>query len=578
LAALVPEAAGRCGALRVTPVTSYRGRETTPSFSPDGSQIAFSWDGQKGDNVDIYVKVIGENRALRLTSDPRPEFSPAWSPDGRQIAFCRDEQDTSEIVLISALGGPERVIAKLQKLGESEHPDAPIASKGSGDPNDRPLAWFPKGESLAIVGRNSRAGPNRIFLLSISTGEMKALTSPPDRSWGHNLAFARTLSEYFTSARIYVVPLSDTEAPVGEPQLLARRKEDMVAGLAWTSDSRGRIFASGRRLWSIALRDRILKPLALPGYNPKSLAISAKGDRIAFAESTEKDLDIWRADGPALVHGGSGVAPVPPTRLISSTQMDTNPQYSPDGSRIAFTSSRSGTLQIWICDSDGSNPVELTNVETGAASPRWSPDGRYIAFDSPTGGTADIYVVPAQGGPVRRITPESSDENMASWSQNGKWIYFESNRSGVFQIWKAPLAAGIAVQVTHNGGADAFESRDGKFVYYAKWRQRGIWRTPAEGSGPETLVIDRGSPYHWGLFDKGVCLIDIEAAAGPAAGPVIDCLNFDTNRITTVSRLPKNTHMNVDGPSFSISRDGRWILYATVEREESDILMVENFR
>jgi dipeptidyl aminopeptidase/acylaminoacyl peptidase len=186
--------------------------------------------------------------------------------------------------------------------------------------------------------------------------------------------------------------------------------------------------------------------------------------------------------------------------------------------------------------------------------------------------------VPAQGGPVRRITPESSDENMASWSQNGKWIYFESNRSGVFQIWKAPLAAGIAVQVTHNGGADAFESRDGKFVYYAKWRQRGIWRTPAEGSGPETLVIDRGSPYHWGLFDKGVCLIDIEAAAGPAAGPVIDCLNFDTNRITTVSRLPKNTHMNVDGPSFSISRDGRWILYATVEREESDILMVENFR
>ena len=71
-------------ALHVVPVTSYRGRETTPSFSPDGSQIAFSWDGEKGGNLDIYVKLTGENRALRLTTDPRPEYSPAWSPDGRQ--------------------------------------------------------------------------------------------------------------------------------------------------------------------------------------------------------------------------------------------------------------------------------------------------------------------------------------------------------------------------------------------------------------------------------------------------------------------------------------------------------------
>jgi Tol biopolymer transport system component len=73
----------------VVPVTSYPGRETGPSFSPDANQIAFSWDGDKGDNLDIYVKLLGENGALRLTSDPQPEYSPAWSPDGRHIAFCR---------------------------------------------------------------------------------------------------------------------------------------------------------------------------------------------------------------------------------------------------------------------------------------------------------------------------------------------------------------------------------------------------------------------------------------------------------------------------------------------------------
>jgi Tol biopolymer transport system component len=254
--------------------------------------------------------------------------------------------------------------------------------------------------------------------------------------------------------------------------------------------------------------------------------------------------------------------------------MDTNPQYSPDGTRIAFTSSRGGTVQIWVCDSNGADPVQLTNFETDAATPRWSPDSRYIAFDSPTGGAADVYVVPAKGGPVRRITPESSEDDVASWSHDGKWIYFESDRSGVFQIWKAPLGQGTTVPVTENGGAEAFESVDGKFVYYTKHAQRGIWRKPTEGGGPETLVIDRGSPYHWGLFHNGVCLMDVEAAAGPT----IDCLAFDTNRITTVSRLPKNTRINGEGPSFSVSPDGRWILYVTVEREESDIMMVDNFR
>jgi Tol biopolymer transport system component len=259
--------------------------------------------------------------------------------------------------------------------------------------------------------------------------------------------------------------------------------------------------------------------------------------------------------------------------LISSTRLDTNPQYSPDGKRIAFTSTRTGTLQIWVCDSDGSNSVQLTDFE-GAATPRWSPDGRYIAFDSTKAGASDIYVVPAQGGPVRRITPETSHEDMASWSRDGKWIYFESDQSGVFQIWKIPFAGGTAVQVTHNGGADAFESRDGKFVYYAKWDERGIWRKPTEGGGPEKLIIDRGSPHHWDLFDQGVCLADLDAVDGP----MIDCFEFGTNKETTVSKLPKNTRINEGGPSFSVSKDGQWILYVTVEREESDIMMVDNFR
>jgi Tol biopolymer transport system component len=326
----------------------------------------------------------------------------------------------------------------------------------------------------------------------------------------------------------------------------------------------------------VGLHNSIPEQLPLTGYNPAFPATSAKGDRLAFVEATE-DRDIWRINGPAGQERFGGISTVG-TRLISSTRMDTNPQYSPDGARIAFTSSRSGTLQIWICDSDGSNPVQLTHfIDADAGTPRWSPDGRYIAFDLFQTGTesnSDIYVISAQGGPVRCITPEKSTEDMPSWSHDGKWIYFESDRSGVFEIWKVPFTGGTAVQITKNGAAEAFESQDGQFVYYTKWQQRGLWRTSVQNRSQETLVLNIGSPYLLSLYDKGACLVDLE----PAAGPTIKCLDFESNRIRTICTLPKGQSINESGPSLSVSRDGRWILYVGIDRKESDIMIVDRFR
>jgi dipeptidyl aminopeptidase/acylaminoacyl peptidase len=76
------------------PLTNYRGSESRPSFSPDGSQVAFTWNGPQEDNTDIYVQVVGSSEALRLTSNPAAEDVPAWSPDGRWIAFVRRDPDS----------------------------------------------------------------------------------------------------------------------------------------------------------------------------------------------------------------------------------------------------------------------------------------------------------------------------------------------------------------------------------------------------------------------------------------------------------------------------------------------------
>lgn len=543
---------------KVIPFTSFPGTEMEPSFSPDGKQIAFTWDGPGGDNYDIYVKPLDAGAPLRLTNHPGEDRSPCWSPDGRHIALVRFAEHDNMIVLVPAPGGPGRILHSVRAPG--------AISLGHF------LSWSPDGKSLAFSERVSPQAPFGIHLLSVERLERRSLTSPPagtrgDRfpaisPGGDTLAFTRRSNN--DTDDIYLAPVSG-----GEPRRLTS-DNSVINGLAWTPDGREIVYSSNhagaRYLWKVPATGGPPERIPAGGEDPAIPAVARQGGLLAYT-STRSDVNIWRTEA----RGSKGAGASPPAKLISSTRSDESPQYSPDGKKVVFSSSRTGHLELWTCDADGSNPVQLTSFDgPHVGSPRWSPDGRQIAFDSTAEGHRDIYLVGVDGGRPRRLTTEPSADVRPSWSRDGRSVYFGSDRGGGWQVWKAPAEGGPAVRLTKGGGREAFESTDGRFIYYAKENVPGLWRMPAEG-GDEVKVLDQVRQGAWAVWEQGVYFLNPEARPHLS----IEFYSFATERTSRVITFEKE--MFWSGPGLTATADGRWILYAQNDQTESDIMLVENF-
>ncbi len=419
-------------------------------------------------------------------------------------------------------------------------------------------------------------GPLSLFLLSVDSGERRRLTRPstlgdvypafsPD---GRTLAFSRDGSG--ATSDLYLLDLDEDLNPQGEPR---RRTfmEQVMAGHGFTSDGRDIVFAAGplstSSLWRVptsgaASPERL--PFGETGFWPQ---LSRQGNRLAYT-APAWNVNIYRLNLP-VADGVTGAA----VKLISSSRWDTDPKYSPDGNRIAFVSFRSGASEIWKCDSDGSNPVQLTSLGAPVTRlPRWAPDGKSIGFSADAEGHFDVYVVDAEGGAPRRLTSDPSYEAAPSWSRNGEWIYFTSNRNRYPQNFKMRAGGGPA-QVVTAGGGPRMESPDGKWFYFIRGAVNSVWRMPVEGGGEEDaeLVLESTHDGSYEVVEDGVYFVP--PASTPEAGFSLQFLRFATGVVEPIhdfERQPIGT--------LSVAPDGRSILFGQMEPMEADLMLVENFR
>lgn len=549
------------------PLTSYAGSESHPAFSPDGTQVAFVWDGPEENNADIYVKVAGSEEPLRLTTDPARDDVPAWSPDGRWIAFVRitSADSRGDVLVVPALGGVER------KVGETVFGD-----RYSG-PN---LAWTSDSKWLAVRD-NSRSIPG-LYLISVETGEMRLLLERPVKKGDRGEAFSadgRRLA-FCRSGSLYVVELEGLK-PKGAPRRLTHEANTVVGSPAWSPNQQDIIFqrhgSAGRAtLWRVrADGSQLPSPIPDTGTSAFDPAVSRTG-RLAYAQGIY-DANIWR-----LPLRGAGVSAGPPVRLIASSRFDGSMALSADGRHVAFTSTRTGSEQIWVADSDGSRPVQLTYYSEGfAGSPRWSPDGKLIAYDAVFNDQKDIYIVPASGGSSTKFT-HIGDNWLPSWSADGKWIYFSSERDGRRDIWKKAFAGGDELRVTRNGGVAARESPDGKYLSYFSVEGGSLWLMPLSGGifdeRDKRLVADRANMLAFDVSNTGV-YFGVWVSFGEQGDrkdrqtKTLNFHDFATGRTRMIAAISKPLSIGL-----SVSRDERWLLFSQVDRAGIDLMLVDGFQ
>jgi Tol biopolymer transport system component/DNA-binding winged helix-turn-helix (wHTH) protein len=565
------------------PITTHLGFAVQPSFSPDGTKVAFSWGmGGRASNWDIYVKSVGSGEPERLTTNPARDSAPAWSPDGGQIAFVRSTPGGTslDVIVIPAAGGVERTVITMS-----------VPDLRSNQIHD--LDWAPDGRWIVVGGQPSTSDSPGIWLIALDGGVRRPLTNAPNDGRDHRpafspdgtrLAFLRTVGSGTPnpSTSVHVLSLSPDLTAAGPPTRVALEDRGLKRGLAWTPEGRGLVFGSVAGPFGRPALKRIsvtggtdkttgqAQPLAF-GQGAMEVSVTTSG-RVVYS-TLFQDSAIWKLPLAGLTDRAVALP------LLSTPSDEGNPDYSPDGKRLTFESTRSGVMEIWIANVDGSSAVQMTTIGGAHTSnPRWSPDGQTILFNSRREGSNDLYALRVDARELRRLTDNPADEVRPRYSRDGDWIYFGSDRTGRYEAWKMPAGGGAPVQVTKQGGRNPIESPDGVWLYYAKGTADtpfansafSIWRVPVAG-GEETLVAEGLSyPANFVVASRGIYFLAVGQSPEQTS---IDFVESGTGRRTTIVTIGKRWWYGA-----ALSPDEQTMLFSMIDSSGSNLMLVDGFR
>jgi serine/threonine protein kinase/Tol biopolymer transport system component len=431
------------------------------TFSPDSNSIYYVV--QEGTNPiqSLYqIPVLG-GVPRRLLGDIDSAVS--FAPDGKRLAFVRRSLATREDSLIIA----DTQGNELQQLA---------VRKGADFFHTTGLAWSPDGKTI-ICPAGTNEGGRRMFYVAVdaSTGQMRKLS---ELRWSN----------------------------AGQPVWLPSGQGLIVSGTdAGTTQA---------QLWQITFPQGQVQRLTngLNDYRDLSIASDA---RTLIAVQTEAQVNIW------ITPNGSASQAKQITSGIGQFNGVRGLVWTPDG-RLVYVSRQSGSQDIWIMNSDGSKPRQLTTPETRAdVYPAVSPDGKAIVFVSTRTGSSNLYRMALDGTGQTQLT-NGTGEEFPTINSDGRTVIYTATGSTMHTLWRVPLAGGAVEQLTDRLSQWPTASPDGKWI--ACWYREETkqpWRLallPAGGGPPAKLITlpstaDSALPMRWlpTSGDEGsgaICFVD----------------------------------------------------------------------
>lgn len=413
----------------LTRLTSGSGLTIEPALSPDGKLVAYASDRGGDGNLDIWIQQVASGEARRLTNNSADDREPNFSPDGSSIVFS-SEREGGGLYVVSSLGGEERKIAArgyrprfspdgsqiaywvgdrsgggFSPVGSAATYEVRIVSAQGG--SDKKVqgdlagawmpVWSPDGTHLLVQGMKTKAdalGPTIPDWWVIPAGAGTAV-----RTGAREALIARKADS--ANAPGASMRVSVPELWIGNQIICAAELGDNV------------------NIWSIGLSKEFKAsgpPTRLTtGVTAEHSATFWKGPdrtRLVFASEASR-VDIWGI--PIDADRAEILGDARP--LTGSVSDDTRPTISEDAHLLAYTSNRTGNLDVWLKDLSTGRETALTTSPADETGPRVSPDGREVAYFTHDRGKAPAFLVSANGGLKRRI---SDDCSVFAWGHTSR--------------------------------------------------------------------------------------------------------------------------------------------------------------
>jgi Tol biopolymer transport system component/tRNA A-37 threonylcarbamoyl transferase component Bud32 len=548
----------------LTQLTFDKAIEQFPAISPDGARVVFSRD--VGRVRKLFLTVVSEGGEEPITDGPHDDIQPAWSPAGDKLLFVRSREPHARVEPSDVFG---RYVGGDVWLLDLATGKTSLVVSDAANPS-----WSPDGARIAFDARLS--GAWRIWLADArGRNPVQATTDSSDAihhvrpRWspdGRRIVFQNLEGTKFD------VRVADLET---KKMTWVTNDYTMDLHPVWSPDGEAIYFSSyrggGINVWRIPVDDdgtplgSMEQVTAGPGHDV-DLDVAQSGRLVCAI--LKQNADIWRLP----VDPSTGAATGAPEPVIATTRENTRGAWSPDGASIAFSSDRSGAMNLWLLDGSDGRAGRTRPITRGAGSdyqPNWSPDGRTLAFFSGRAGALDIWRVDVAGGEMTQLTHGEGVNINPFFSPDGARIAFQSDRDGRLELWSMNADGSDVRQLTEAGVA-------GHFVRWTRGGTRIIFRSPT-GPKARTMSVPAGGGD---AVPTAEVIGGAHMSLSPDESMIMDVVG---HRVLWVSPLAggearkvfefDDADSRIDYPVWS--PDGRWILFDRFTPHSGDVWMVE---